>query len=63
MDNQPELMEAVKFAAVESEGRLTLACAKAFELAREREVPLGKIAGICDAAHIKIVQCQLGCFR
>lgn len=63
MDNQTELMEAVKSAAVERDGRLTLPCAKAFELAREREVPLAKIAGICDAAHIKIVHCQLGCFR
>jgi hypothetical protein len=63
MDNQPELMEAITSAAVERDGRLTLACVKAFELARDRDVPLAKIAGICDAVHIKIVHCQLGCFR
>ena len=53
------LLEAVRQAA--REGRLP--CARALELARELEVPPARVGEIADQLGIKIVACQLGCFR
>jgi len=44
------------------DGRLQLACAKAFELQREYELSLADIAEICHEMDIRIAACQLGCF-
>ncbi|MDI6894398.1 MAG: hypothetical protein AB1503_07975 [Bacillota bacterium] len=53
------LAEAVRQAA--GDGRLP--CARAFELARELRVPPARVGEMADRLGIKIVACQLGCFR
>lgn len=63
MDKQAALTEAVKQAAVERDGRMTLACADAFSLTRKLGANLSDISTICNTEKIKIVQCQLGCFK
>lgn len=42
--------------------RQELPCARAFVLAEEHGVTIGRISKICDANKIRIVQCQLECF-
>jgi hypothetical protein len=56
------LAEAVKQAASERDGRLTLRCGEAFALAERHGVAVAEIGRMCDDLHIKIVGCQLGCF-
>lgn len=56
------LKELVTVAAVEEDGKRTLACAEVFRLAKEYGVGLPEIARICNARKIKITKCQLGCF-
>jgi len=63
MNDHQELTAAIKEAAVETDGRITLPCAKAFMLAERFQTPPGVIGEICNNEHIKIVRCQLGCFR
>ncbi len=63
MDNQQALVEAVKKAATEADGQLTLRCSKAFEVAGQLGASVGAIGRICNEEGIKIVQCQLGCFK
>jgi hypothetical protein len=55
----PRLIEALKAQAGDDK---RLACADAFRIARELDVPLGDIARTCNELGIKIAQCQLGCF-
>jgi len=57
------LTEAVKQAALEQDGRLILRCGEAFALAERHGVALAEIGRLCNENHIKIVNCQLGCFR
>ena len=50
-------------ATVRDDGERVLACAKAFELAQENGVGVAEIGRICNENGIKIVGCQLGCFK
>lgn len=63
MSENEALVEAVKQTADEREGRLTLRCAEAFTLAETHGVAVGEIGRVCNDNRIKIVGCQLGCFR
>jgi hypothetical protein len=63
MNSNEVLVSAVKAAAAERDGRLILRCADAFRIAGEYSVGVGVIGGICNENSIKIVQCQLGCFK
>ena len=63
MHAEEALLEAVNTLAVEREGRRTLRCADAFKLAETLGVELPAITRVCNAHRIKIVQCQLGCFK
>lgn len=56
---EDRLERAVREAA--REGRLP--CARALELARELKVPPLRVGEAADRLGIKIVACQLGCFR
>jgi len=56
------LPEIIQGAAVEQNGRLTLACGAAFRIARETGATLDQIGQYCNDHHIKIAHCQLGCF-
>jgi len=57
------LVEAIEGAALERDGRRTLRCGDAFVIARRHRVQVQEIGEICDRLAIKIVECQLGCFR
>ena len=46
----------------ESNGRQTLSCHRAHVVAEDLGVELQVIGQICDEEHIKIINCQLGCF-
>jgi hypothetical protein len=63
MASQEELVAAVKAAAAERDGRITLRCSDAFRLADTLSSNLAAIGQICDDNGIRIVQCQLGCFK
>ncbi len=63
MGSAENLMAAVKQAAVEREGRLTLRCGEAFGLAEKHGVAPAEIGRVCNDHHIKIIGCQLGCFK
>jgi len=61
--NHTKLVETVSAAAKEVEGRKRMPCAEALRLAAELGVQPGAIGRICHERNIKIVACQLGCFR
>jgi len=63
MGSQEELTASVKAVCVERDGRLTLRCADAFQVAKKASTDLATIGRICDENGIKVVQCQLGCFK
>ncbi len=57
--NIPRLIEALKAQAGDEK---RLACADAFRIARDLDVPVAEIGRTCNELGIKMVQCQLGCF-
>ena len=48
MNVQDERVEAIKRAAMERDGRMTLRCADAFDLAKQLDIDLLDIGLICD---------------
>ncbi|MFH1716041.1 MAG: hypothetical protein ABIF19_01710 [Planctomycetota bacterium] len=65
MDTEKQLVDAVLALADDAQGtdgRKRLACAAAFELAKEFEAQIADIGRICNQNNIKIRKCQLGCF-
>jgi len=63
MSLEDKLTEAVKSATGEREGRRVLQCSDAFQVAERLGADLLDIARICNRHQIKIVRCQLGCFK
>lgn len=63
MDDQEDIVHAVLAAASEQDGRRILRCADAFKVAEALDIPLREITRICNHHKVKIVQCQLGCFK
>lgn len=63
MDSVADLAKAVKDAAEERDGRLTLQCRQAFEVAASHGVAPARVGQLCNENGIKIVTCQLGCFK
>ena len=63
MSTQDDLLIAVKNKTEERDGRMTLHCAVAFELAEQFGVKPMEIGQLCNQHNIKMVQCQLGCFK
>jgi hypothetical protein len=61
--DQDAIRKLVLEFAVERDGRKTISCARAFEILRQHNIPLGDIGKICDENDIKIHACQLGCFQ
>jgi hypothetical protein len=39
-----------------------ISCSECFEIAQQLEIPSNEIASTLTEMHIKITQCQLGCF-
>lgn len=66
MSKQEDLINAVIARAQESEPKKPkkkLACAQAFELAKELDTAIIEIGRICNQHNIRICKCQLGCFK
>ena len=66
IDKEKQLVEAIlKSANIErkSDGRKSLACVRAFKLAKEFETEVIEIGRLCNQHKIRICKCQLGCFK
>jgi len=63
MEASEQVVEAIKKAAVVRDGRQTLGCVDAFATAERFGVKLAVIGRLCNEHGVKIVQCQLGCFK
>lgn len=57
--NIPRLIETLKAQAGDEK---RIACAAAFKIARDLDVPLAEVGRTCDELGIKVRHCQLGCF-
>lgn len=53
------LIESIKAQAGDDK---RLACADAFRIARDLDVPVAQVGRTCDELGIKMTHCQLGCF-
>ena len=62
MELKQEIIDAILEAATERDGRRTLSCPQAFQLAETFSVPVRLIGAYCTDQNIKLVHCQLGCF-
>jgi len=58
MSEKETILEKIK--ELSKEGRLS--CTDARKLAMEHEIPLNKMADLCNETGIKINACELGCF-
>ncbi len=58
-----DITNRIKDAATEIDGLGKLTCKKAIQLAEELNISTKEIGDICNAENIKIIHCQLGCFR
>ena len=63
MEDATKLKETLLAAAVEQDGRMTLPCAEAFRVAHQTGTSLEAVGKACNEHKIKIVHCQLGCFK
>ncbi len=45
---------------VSKEGKIT--CTAAHEVAKELDVPIGKVGQLINQLNLKIIACELGCF-
>jgi len=59
MSDEEDLREAIRREAVNGQ----VACKVLLELAEWRDVTPRKIGRLCNEMKIKIVNCQLGCFK
>ena len=50
-------------AAVLREGRKILSCSEASKLSQEHGISLKEIGEACNEHGIKIIECELGCFK
>ncbi|HOW54145.1 MAG TPA: hypothetical protein PLR60_05750 [Syntrophorhabdaceae bacterium] len=50
-------------AAAMREDKRILACAQAVRLSKEHDISLKEIGDTCNRLGIKIIECQLGCFK
>jgi len=41
----------------------TLSCLQAMNISNEHDIPLKEIGEMCNSLGIKIVDCELGCFK
>ena len=57
-----EVIDILRKAAVDVDGKLKLPCGRAFRIAEDHSLTLKEIGDICNSEGIKIINCQLGCF-
>jgi hypothetical protein len=58
MTDQETILAKIK--ELSKKGRLS--CTDARKIAAEQDIPLGKMADLCNEIGIKIYACELGCF-
>jgi alanyl-tRNA synthetase len=61
--NAEESGKIIEESSVEQDGKKVLPCAKAFRLSGRHGIPLKDIGAYCTRNGIKIIGCQLGCFK
>jgi hypothetical protein len=62
MSNEKVLEAILAIAGTRDDGKRTLTCGAAFELAEANGLELIDIAKVCNAEDIRFTHCQLGCF-
>jgi hypothetical protein len=50
-------------AVVSREGKKILACSQALKLSQEHDISLKEIGDACNRNGVKIIECELGCFK
>jgi hypothetical protein len=63
MEPEKALKLIEQFVKVRDDGKNTLSCHSAFKIAAEHNISIATIGNACDTADIKIMACQLGCFK
>ena len=63
MKNPEDLLNAVVESCQDIDGKRSLTCAKAFQLAKDFEVAIFEIGNLCNENSIRICNCQIGCFK
>ena len=61
--NDNELLDLIRAATYEEDGKNKLACAQAFKIATKNPVTLKDIGRLCNEHDVRIAKCQLGCFE
>jgi len=56
------LLDAIRAATFEADGKTKLACTAAFQIAATTPATLADIGRVCNANDVRITKCQLGCF-
>jgi len=54
--------EEIQKAVVEKSVDGRIKCAECFQIAKAIGAPLKEVGDACNAAKVKIINCQLGCF-
>lgn len=62
MDEKKILSKIDEYCVTDGTRKL-LACATAFEMAKELNVDISAIGRLCNQESIKLSSCQLGCFN
>ena len=57
-----KVIDILRKAAVDVDGKLKLPCRRAFQIADDHGLTLKEIGEICNSEGIKIINCQLDCF-
>jgi hypothetical protein len=63
MKNSKELADAVLESCQEINGKKSLTCSNAFQIAEKFNIQPKKIGDICNSHSVRICNCQLGCFK
>ncbi len=50
-------------ARLREDNKKILACAQAVKLSKEHDISLKEIGEICNRLGVKVIECQLGCFK
>jgi hypothetical protein len=63
MTDREKLIQLVLGACSEKNGKKRINCATAYGLAKKHKLKLADIGAVCNEEKIKIINCQLGCFK
>ena len=58
-ENEKLVLDAARL----REDKKILACAQAVKLSKEHDISLKEIGEICNRLGVKVIDCQLGCFK